>query len=226
MLQLTCKTCGAALKISTAAPKVKCEYCHTEYLIEQLLTERRIDNMDRVSQLKPIAENFYNMFNYQQAALAYEKLLLYDAQPVNIARYNLCLIGTNQVQPSKTLYETLSVLGAKERYKHIAEISDKAFEVAKLQYKMSLREYSGFARIKALYNIHKWVKTYKLMKDQVKEMKCTCGRKLSRGMPQCECGIERDYLLELESNRKFSIRLTVFIVLVTVCVFALKHIMG
>ena len=66
MLQLTCKTCGASLNVNLMKPLIVCDYCKTQYLVQELLTEQRISNIDTYNKLEPLAYNAYCLYQYTE----------------------------------------------------------------------------------------------------------------------------------------------------------------
>lgn len=220
MEQLTCKTCGASLSLDLTKPKLKCAYCKTEYLMRELLTEQRIHNMDAAQALTPTAENAYKLYKYLDAERLYAQLIYYDPSPVNIARYNICLLGNEEIQPTSEFFETVAVLEPKELYKHITKISETAGQIAKQRNKYVLKTYQGVQRLKEWYKIHRWQKPYKQMEEYVKVIPCACGKQMKKGVQGCSCGKTRFEVIKRRRSRRNKIIAVALILAVGVIVAA------
>ena len=224
MIQLNCKTCGASLDLDLTKPKIICEYCRAEYLVEQLLTERRINDIDSYNKLEPVAHNYYNLHNYKSAIKAYEKLIQYRQTQIDIARYNLCCLALDIIKPSEELFKNLECLEPKEKYEQIKYIKDMAYNITKEQANQAIHNYSGIHRLKVMYSLSKWYKPYRKMMDEVIPLECSCGKVISKGENSCKCGIERRELLEYKRRRKRAFRFAVVLSICTIITLGVKFI--
>ena len=216
MIQLSCKTCGASLRLDLTKPKVICEYCRTEYLVEQLLTERRINDLDGYNKLEPIAYNAYRLHNYPEAVKLYENLMTYGQNEVDIARYNICCLAMEYIKPTDEFFKSISCIEELERYEHIRSIKKIVENIVNKKTKEVLSNFRGMQRVKAIYNISKWYKPYKYMMDEVIPLECSCGRVLGRGENTCGCGMKRKDLLNFKRGRRRAVR---FALILSICTF-------
>ena len=211
MLQLTCKTCGASLNVNLMKPLIVCDYCKTQYLVQELLTEQRISNIDAYNKLEPLAYNAYCLYQYNEAYELYSKLLKCGNVKVDIARFNICCLALEVIKPCDELFESLECLEADERYKHIVYISKLAKDV----YKNKIRENDylhGVQKIKLLYNLRKWYKPYKCMLDEVMPLHCSCGKLLNKGENTCACGVKRSMLIKHKRDKKNTLNLIMLLI--------------
>ena len=70
LIALTCPQCGASLECDSTNMKIFCQYCGTPILIKDFITQRRIDNSDKIISYNNIINNVYSLclFTYFFAA--------------------------------------------------------------------------------------------------------------------------------------------------------------
>ena len=212
MLQLTCKTCGAPLNVSLTKPLIVCDYCKTQYLVQELLTEQRISNIDAYNKLELLAYNAYCLHQYTDAYTLYCRLLKCGNVKTDIARFNICCLALELIKPCEELFESLECLGAEEKYNHIVYISKLAKDV----FKNKIRENNALPlvqKIKLLYNLRKWYKPYKYMLDEVIPLQCSCGKLLNKGENACACGVKRSMLIKCKRNKKYAFNLIMLLII-------------
>ena len=225
MIQLNCRNCGASLGLDLTKPKITCKYCKAEYLIEQLLTENRIDDLDNYNRLEPVAHNAYELYNYNEALKLYRELLKYGQKQEDIARCNICMLGVEIIKPTEEFFKSIECLKGEEKYNQIRTIKYTAAMAAKNKTYEVINGYSGIDKIKALFNIIKWYKPYKYMMDSVDEMECICGKTLCRGETVCECGMERTNLIVRKRRSRTTFKFTIIISICVLILFGVKYIM-
>lgn len=200
---MKCENCGSPLKIDVNNIYADCEYCKQRYLVKELITDRRIDVMDKTGVLRQYAENALDTFQYEKALKAYEQLLHLKPTDIDIARYNLCLLSIDGIEPTKDLYYKLTVLDGVERYRHIREIKRLMKDtmvslIEEIWHNMGYRGIPDIIRLRLHYNMFKWYY------DMVRPMKCKCGKHLGKG-EECRCGVKREQLVRAIRVRKILI---------------------
>lgn len=222
LIELACNNCGATLEIDLRNPKIECTYCKAQYIVKELITENRLNNIDAVYRLTPLAENAISTFQYGDALNYYRRLINYDPTEVNIARYNICMVGTEEVEPTIEVFNTLRVLDDEERYKHLHHIKGTARKVMFNRIKY-LRNYGGTYRIKETINVIKWYRGYKKLDLMVRPLECACGKTLGGGSLKCSCGRTREETVEQYKVKKHNAQFTVGIVIVALLTFIISH---
>ena len=205
LIEFTCKNCGSPLQLnidSLDGMKATCEFCRTQYLIEELITEKRLDNIDMVNRLTPIAENYYKLYEYSKAYDCYERLISVNPSRVNIARYNMCRLGVFQLTPNEDVYNSLVCLDNAERYKHIRKIKKRAKVATDKQLRYLWSEGRGVQKLWHIYKTLIYYNKYKWLELMVREMNCTCGETVEKGATQCKCTRNRKEIVDSYLTRK------------------------
>lgn len=216
MLQLNCNNCGASLEVDLTKPKIICKYCRAEYLANELLTENRINDMDMYNRLEPVARNAYNLYNYNEALSRYLELLLYGQTEADIARYNICMLGLEQIKPTEEFFKSLKCLDYEEIFSHLEHIRIVAKNIVKSRIKDVIKNYSGIDKIKAVFSILRWYKPYKYMIEVVEPVECFCGRQIGMNESKCSCGATRKDIIKQRRDKKKTFK---FCIILLGCVF-------
>ena len=66
LIALTCPQCGASLECDSTNMKIFCQYCGTPILIKDFITQRRIDNSDKIISYNNIINNAINKMIMKQ----------------------------------------------------------------------------------------------------------------------------------------------------------------
>ena len=74
LIALTCPQCGASLECDSTNMKIFCQYCGTPILIKDFITQRRIDNSDKIISYNNIINNAINNNDYETVHKYYEKI--------------------------------------------------------------------------------------------------------------------------------------------------------
>ena len=221
-MDLSCNKCGAILSVDIKDIRVVCPYCGANYLVEQLITEKRLNNIDEINRLTPIAENAYNIFDYTCALECYKNLIEYDPSDINIARYNICRLAVDDLTPSKEVYNTLGCITNEERYTHLEKIKSMAHKVVFKRVRYSWKMYRGIYKLIEVIKSILWYKKYKWLDLMVRPLDCVCGKMIGKGETVCHCMRSRTEIVDGYISRRRHIKLVVSLLLILTIVFTIK----
>ena len=89
LIALTCPQCGASLECDSTNMKIFCQYCGTPILIKDFITQRRIDNSDKIISYNNIINNAINNNDYETVHKYYEKICNIEASENNLLLLNI-----------------------------------------------------------------------------------------------------------------------------------------
>ena len=201
LVDLSCNKCGAILSVDIKDIRVVCPYCGANYLVEQLITEKRLNNIDEINRLTPIAENAYNIFDY---------------------RYNICRLAVDDLTPSKEVYNTLGCITNEERYTHLEKIKSMAHKVVFKRVRYSWKMYRGIYKLIEVIKSILWYKKYKWLDLMVRPLDCVCGKMIGKGETVCHCMRSRTEIVDGYISRRRHIKLVVSLLLILTIVFIIK----
>ncbi|MEE1219533.1 MAG: hypothetical protein U0L20_06390 [Ruminococcus sp.] len=207
LVSLTCPSCGSPLEVNSTDIKVKCKYCGTSTLIENFITERRIDKADTIKSLKDMIVNAINNNDYSKAYNYCEEVCKLDSADENLAYLNIYGFLSSKIDFNSTLLQELYSLSPD---KH-REVLDKIFTEIKLRKQVELNRAAKIInkelRNAELRKINKKYSTlFQQINTEIKKMKkkaCKCGHMLEYNETICsKCGLNySDYQAELAREK-------------------------
>ena len=208
LIALNCPNCGSALECNVSDIKITCEFCHTPILVKDLITERRIDNVDKLSTYKPLADNAFKSKDYAKAYNYYESICQMESSAENIAHLNISGILSGKIIPNEQIYNTFYVFTADEHLSYlnaIQELLSNQFKSEK-QRANSISDKSKKSVVKKSIT-SKYKPLLKTVKSEIKKIqpiKCKCGEILKRDDETCpKCGKNRNIVFqEIEAANK------------------------
>ena len=221
-MDLSCNKCGAILSVDIEDIRVVCPYCRANYLVEQLITEKRLNNIDEINRLTPIAENAYNIFDYTCALECYKNLIKYDPSDVNIARYNICRLAVDDLTPSKEVYNTLGCITNEERYTHLEKIKSMAHKVVLKRIRYSWKMHRGIYKLTEIIKSLLWYRKYRWLELMVRPINCVCGNVLDKGEITCSCSRSRSEVVKNYVSRRRNFKLMAILLLILAILLIIK----
>lgn len=223
MIELRCKNCGADMSVNLNDVHVTCPYCKMHYLLDELITETKLNNMDKITRIEPLALNAYNLYEYGSALQLYSQLIRYDPSEMNIARYNICRMAVEDLRPTFEVYASLNCLTDEERYTHLNKIRQMACKVLRGRLKYVWQSYIGWSKFRGIINSLFWYKSYKWLDLMIQPVECLCGHQLKRGMSHCnKCERTRIEIVEVNEANKRHVRYALFLIVAVILVFYVK----
>lgn len=220
VIKLSCTNCGSPLTLDLKATLIECPYCKQQYLLKELLTKQRIENIDRLYIVKPLAENALTTHRYMDALVYFEEVCNIEPTEISLARYNLCLLACRYIEPTNALFHTFDILSNEERYEHIHYI----FTEVRRSYCEFVRTNRGNYR--GMWGMWRYYSKIKRYHDMVKPTVCLfCSKDISEGVQVCRCGVTRDKLVKFEYSRRRNIWFTVGLVVVYIIVFGVFYLL-
>lgn len=221
-MDLSCNKCGAVLTVDIKDIRVVCPYCRANYLVEQLITEKRLNNIDEINRLTPIAENAYKIFDYAHALECYTTLIKYDPSETNIARYNICRLAVDNLKPSNEVYDTLGCIADEERYTHLEKIKARAHSTVFKRIRYSIKTNRGIYKLLEIIKLLLWYRKYKWLDLMVRPINCVCGRIVDKGETTCSCSRPRSEIVKNYITRRRNLKLIVVLLLILTILFIIK----
>lgn len=107
LITLTCPSCGSALKVDSSGYKTKCNFCQTEILIKDFITEQRVDKSDKLISLNELAENAVKNYHYDKAYGYYEEICKLEPSKENLAYMNFYGYASGDIEYIEPLLNDL-----------------------------------------------------------------------------------------------------------------------
>ena len=225
LLELKCKNCGSPLSVDLSDMKVNCSFCKTDYIVSELVTENRLQHIDIINRLTPIAENHFKLHEYPTALKYYTKLVHIDPSDTNIAKYNMCRLGVD-LEPSESIFDTFECLTDKERYSHIAVIKSEAQRMIIDQCKYQWRYQGLVGKLKLIVRTWRRYRHYKWLELMVIPLQCVCGEEISRGSLECKCSRTRKEIVATYIKRRRHRNVVITLIVLEILIVLLIYISG
>lgn len=229
LIALTCPQCGAELECDSTEMKITCRYCGTPILIKDFITERRIDNSDRIKSYNNLIKNALQNNDYKTAHKYYEMICSIDASKHNLLLLNISSYLAGESKFNNTWLKELYSFSLVE-HKEILQMLIKGTKINMQKEKEFAEHISDEkTRNKKLRNINLDYNSiiFELQKEErnLKPIKCKCKQMLEFDVDVCpRCGrLRADVVKEnkKKENKIGAIVLLVIVVLIITIVVAI-----
>lgn len=220
LIALTCPQCGASLECDSTNMKIFCQYCGTPILIKDFITQRRIDNSDKIISYNNIINNAINNNDYETVHKYYEKICNIEASENNLLLLSISSYLTGKLDFNKEWLKNLYNFSLTE-HEQILQMLIKGTK-ANMQKEIESAKHISNEKIrkKKIRNIDLNYNSiiYELYKEEknLKPIKCKCKQMLTFDMKVCpKCGRLRSEIVK-KKKRRDNIIATVLISLIVV----------
>ena len=221
LLNLNCPNCGSQLKVDTTNMKTVCQFCGTEILIKDFITERRVDKGDMLASYSAIVENALKNKNYNEAYDYSKKICELEAGEENISRMNLYGFLSGNLKFNREWLKKLYSLPIDEHRKFLDEIlsslnSKKQSEVSNISPALSKQERNA-ETFKINNRYASDINAVSAEINKLKTKRCKCGAEIEYDSDICpKCGLsykkyQSDMLAAKKQRQKRNIKLAVII---------------
>ena len=213
IITLTCPKCGGQLHAESTRMKMFCEFCGTEVLIKQFVTERRVDKEDKISSYNIMIENAKQNGDYASVYKYYEEICKLEPSKENLMFFNLYRYYTSAVPFNQSIINDLYVLSVeqhKQILNEILQVANKKKEIATQNVlARNLPENLRNAEFNKINIEHS--KVASVVNAETRKLFpvfCQCGGRLEYYNECCpKCGMTRE---EIAYNSKFTTKVKKF----------------
>jgi len=197
LVSLTCPNCGSSLQVNSSKMKTYCEFCGTEILIKDFITERRVDKNDRIEALQAMTENAINNGDYINAYNHYEEICKLDASEPNLARYNAYGFLCGRIDFSENITNGLYGLEPDEHRRLLSLMlaganNNKQSEISALSQKYPQNQIAPHAN-KIIQKYQRAIMTINAEIKKTNPRQCKCGKTIEFNVSVCpDCGTNVD----------------------------------
>jgi hypothetical protein len=187
--------------------KMFCEFCGTEILLKQFITERRVDKEDKISSYNTLIENAKQNGDYQSVYGYYEEVCKLEPSKANLMYLNLYGYYTCKIPFNVSILNELYVLPLEQHKNILNEIlrfaNHKKVQQTNIVIQRNLPERVRNEEFNKINIEHtKVVSPVNAEINKLKPITCQCGGILEYNQDRCnKCGSTRD---EIIYNSKFT----------------------
>lgn len=193
LVSLICPQCNAQLEINSTELKTNCKHCGTSILIKDFVTERRIDNEDKIVSLRKLAENSLKNRDWKKVSEYYEEICKISPTEENVRNLNIVNFFLGKTIFQKSLLDSFYTLPIKEHRNLLTEMlkhinSLKSQEISKANTISDPKTKNA-----TISSIHaKYQRDIQLIVTEQKKLtpiKCSCGAEIQYNEDTCaNCG--------------------------------------
>lgn len=229
LVPLSCPSCGAALECKDGEMKVYCPYCETSVLVRDFVTEKRIDDLDRLEAYFVLAQNAQSNKDWQSAAFYYEKINRIKPTDETVTLMNLCMYYLGRCKFKEQWLEFLRTYPPVKYRLFLEQLIVNTYLVKENELKAcSLMLDSSEKKHMRKEIIARQASTLSLLEQELSQfsiIKCTCGAILNIEDESCpKCGKTKQSLIKtVKIRRKYrvaAVALAAVLILIVITIFS------